>query len=495
MTALSISNQANKKNIVNLFFLILFACILILLTPNFHSYYERGIRNSTYMFLTSIALFFIQNIVLIPIKLEENNARNFFWFSLACLVTFFSAQTFFFFDTFNKLDSFSGKFLGIDTNNLMSLNSLIKTVAIIFIPLLVVSIFSLIYSLIIYGFNLISPYLEAFVHIVVLTMLFVLIVIVPDIKARDISLLLSLVLFFYLNTFILTPIALRYKKITIYLFGLFTLVLGFFLFQTILLEIFGFPQFNPETGDRYNRKDLFGIIFNAPGIILLVITLVLSIVYGYVRIRIKTQERFFNTKLGKKHSELELLKSQVNPHFLFNTLNSLYATALSEDAKKTSTSIAKLASLLRYMQKDINKDFIPLENEIRYLQDYIAIQKLRCAVEPHVETTFTNLEKQMISPGLFIPFVENAFKYGIDPSNPSELIVSLIASGENIYFSCVNSYNDEYKSFYKEQGLGIGIKNAKQRLELVYPKNHTFEITKKDNQFSVKISIPIQFEN
>lgn len=194
-------------------------------------------------------------------------------------------------------------------------------------------------------------------------------------------------------------------------------------------------------------------------------------------------------KLGAKESELQLLKSQVNPHFLFNTLNNLYATALEEDAPKTAESTAKLASLIRYMQEDINKDFIPLENEIKYLQDYIAIQKLRCAESPEIETVFKNIKDHSISPGLLIPFVENAFKYGIDPSKPSKLKVSIICDENRIKFECINSFDDNFKTYYKEQGFGIGIKNAMERLELVYPKKHTFSVLKEHNTFSVKMSI------
>ena len=150
--------------------------------------------------------------------------------------------------------------------------------------------------------------------------------------------------------------------------------------------------------------DLSKFIWNEDVVILLSV-LFLSCIYGYIRFKTKAKEQSFNLKLGEKESELKLLKSQVNPHFLFNTLNTLYATALTENANKTSESIAKLASLLRYMQKDISKDFIPLENEVKYLQDYISIQKLRCAIEPKVETQFSNVKNQMINPGLLITFV------------------------------------------------------------------------------------------
>ena len=492
MAAYSASALANKRNIVNLLFFFLFASILFAATPNFHSYYNRGIRNTTYMFLAGVALFFIHNMVLAPIKLKENNNRKYIILITACIIIFASTEVFLFIDIIKRMSNSGSNIFGIVPDQILTLGSLIKIIGAVSIPLLIIGVLSVIYSLLVYGFRTILPYMEAFVHIIVLTLIFAFSVTFPDIKSKEISVIISLILAFYVNTFLITPILLRNKKTITYLLGLLTLVLGYFLFQTILLTSLGIPKFNSETGLPFTRGDLPKIIFDTPVIIILIITLFLSFVYGYVRIKTKAKEKSLNIKLGEKESELKLLKSQVNPHFLFNTLNTLYATALDEKADKTGASITKLASLLRYMQKDINNDFIPLENEIKYLQDYIAIQKLRCAVEPKVETKFTKIENQSISPGLFIPFVENAFKYGIDPSKPSKLVVSIICDNTNIHFTCVNTYDDEFKTFHKEQGFGIGINNAKQRLELVYPKKHTFEIIKKDNVFSVQITIPVR---
>lgn len=495
MTPLSTSALASKKYTVNILFFILFGWILFAATPGFQSYYATEIRNTTYMFLSGVTLFFIHNMVLIPIKIEESNTRKYLWLTLASIIVFALTEVSLFFGIINEMSNPANNIFGINPDQLLSLSQLIKIMTALSIPLLIIAILSFLYVLLVYGFHTISPYLEAFVHVLVLGMLLTLIFIVPNIKIKEISIIFPLILAFYVNTFLITPILLRNKKTITYLLGLFTLVAGYFLFQTILLTILGFPHFSQETGQPFTHRNLLEFIFKTPAIIVLILTLFLSFVYGYVRIKIKAKEKSFNIKLGKKESELKLLKSQVNPHFLFNTLNTLYATALSENAEKTGASIAKLASLLRYMQRDINNDFIPLENEIKYLQDYIAIQKLRCAVEPQVETQFVNIDNKLISPGLFIPFVENAFKYGIDPSKPSNLFVAVTCSNNDIIFTCLNSYDDEFKTFHKEQGLGIGISNAKQRLELVYPKNHTFEIVKKDNKFSVKITITVHTKN
>ena len=303
-----------------------------------------------------------------------------------------------------------------------------------------------------------------------------------------------IIVFFYVHSFLLLSIIIEKNNLKRYL--LYTIVC--FVFINTIESWFGALHSSKithfEDGTRpspyhfFLRKDW--VIGHAIGLMPRFVTVgLISFVYGYLILKIKLQESFFNLKLSAKESELQLLKSQVNPHFLFNTLNTLYATALEEQAPKTAESTAKLASLLRYMQEDINKEFIPLENEIKYVQDYIAIQKLRCSVTPQIETKFENIDNKVISPGLLIPFVENAFKYGIDPSKPSKLKVSVICDEDTIHFECVNSYDDNFETYYKEQGFGIGIKNAKQRLELVYPKKHQLEVKKENNIFSVTLSV------
>ncbi|MDW7692996.1 histidine kinase [Flammeovirgaceae bacterium SG7u.111] len=492
MTQLSTVSWSSKKSITSLLFFIVFGWVLLLVTPNFHSYHELTVRNTTFMYLAGIAFFYIHTLVLIPTKLEGKNNKKYLLLGLICLLAFVWVEIHFFFNVIKRWDdSYYENIVGISPGQMFTAFTLMRMVAPLSVLLLIIAALSLVYSLIVYGFKVISPFLEAFVHLVGLTMLFVLIINVPEIEKRASSLVFPSILLFYTNTFATAPILLRDKKKKDYLLWLSVFVIGYFILQAGLLINIGLPIFNPETGDRYDHfTALKETVFDIPSIIALLITFSLSFIYSNARIKSRAKEAFLTIKLGKKESELKLLKSQVNPHFLFNALNTLYATALTEKAEKTGESIAKLANLLRYMQKDINIEFIPLANEVKYVQDYIAIQKLRCAVEPQINAEFVNIDDQIISPGLLIPFVENAFKYGIDPSKVSTLTLSVICRNGHIHFSCINNYDDGFKPFHKEQGLGIGIKNAKQRLELVYPKKHTFEINKKDNQFSVKITIP-----
>jgi sensor histidine kinase YesM len=460
---------------------IIHLVVLIIVTKFFLNTYSNFPYRSlnSYTILTAAIIFYIHSLFVLPLLLEKKVLKiyllltitSFILFTLiiswleairSSLITHSEDGT-----ALVPLDFFSRKDWIIDG-------------AIHLFPIFItIILISFIYYLSTNSIKKFLPYLEISVNMLILLIICAFAVLEPHMKTKEnlsVALLLSV---FYINTFLITPVLLVEKKKLRYSF---LLILISTVFYILICKILGNPFRDTNSGE-----DVFYVFFTL--ISILSITLFLSFLYGYVRLKIKAKEKSFDIKLGAKESELNLLKSQVNPHFLFNSLNTLYATALTENAPKTAESIAKLASLIRYMQEDINKDFIPLQNEIKYLQDYIAIQKLRCAVEPEVEIDFENFENHSISPGLLIPFVENAFKYGIDPSRLSKLKISVVCDNTKITFECINSYDENYKTYYKEQGFGIGIENAKQRLKLVYPKKHTFEIVKENGNFSIKIVI------
>jgi sensor histidine kinase YesM len=287
--------------------------------------------------------------------------------------------------------------------------------------------------------------------------------------------LILLLAVFHLNTFVLIPKFIktkRYLKYELFVFALFCLfILIKYLFEPSALFITTVLQ-------RYV------IPFTS-----FTVAILLSFTYAFVKSELKAKADLANLKLNSKESELQLLKSQVNPHFLFNTLNTLYATSLKENAPKTAQSIAKLGSLIRYMQNDIHKDLIPLQKEVDYLKDYIEIQKLRIATEPEILASFENIGSQLMSPGLFIPLVENAFKYGIHPTEKSTITIDVYCQENTIHFRCENAYNANQKVHHMEEGFGIGIKNVKQRLQLVYPDKHHFDIDQTDDTFIVELTL------
>lgn len=462
-------NLINYKSIlVNILFLLLFAFTIININQDFPFYYNVTQRIVLYVILLIATVFYIHSLVLLPILQKESNKRKYKNSIFATILTYTLFVIFFWISNRANLER------SVFTRSDSMANLFSKYFTLTIIPISITVFLSYAYCAFFLGKKVVFQFLEIFVNFIITVLLYLI-----AFQENDVTLVLLLtivLIVFYTNTFYATPLLILKQQRKKYWFVVlilsvlyFLMMLSVFIDLTTTLEI--------TMGVTVN---LFGVLF---------LIYILSFVYSFIRLKIKAQEKVFSIKLGAKDSELQLLKSQVNPHFLFNTLNTLYATALEEKAPKTAKSTAKLASLIRYMQEDINKDLIPLENEIKYLKDYITIQKLRCSIEPEIETKFSNIKTHQISPGLLIPFVENAFKYGINPSKKSKLSVSIICNENTINFECINSHDESFKTYYKEQGFGIGIKNAKQRLELVYPKSHMFELKKENAIFSVKINI------
>lgn len=290
--------------------------------------------------------------------------------------------------------------------------------------------------------------------------------------------LILVLIIFYSSTFIFIPKFLLKRRFLPYGISLF---LSFAVFL-VIKSLFDQPDIIIGIEDGY---------YIVRPTVSFFVAIFASFIYNYVRSKRRANQELFSLQLNTKDSELQLLKSQVNPHFLFNTLNTLYATSLKEEAPKTAKSIAKLANLIRYMQNDINKDFITLETEVNYVKDYIEIQKLRVAVEPEIASFFENIGAQKISPGLFIPLVENAFKYGIHPTEKSTITLEIRCEDDTVYFRCENAYDKDQKVHHMNEGFGIGIQNVEERLKLVYPEKHHFDIEQTDDTFIVKLTLQI----
>ncbi len=192
----------------------------------------------------------------------------------------------------------------------------------------------------------------------------------------------------------------------------------------------------------------------------------------------------------KLFSELAFLKSQVNPHFLFNILNNICSLARKK-SDDTENAIIKLAQIMRYMLQDSRDEKVCLEKEVEYLQNYIELQRLRIAERVEIRFSLTgHPEAIMIEPLLLIPFVENAFKHGVSYLEDSNIDIVLMADKEILLFKVSNrifSGNHETDS----QGSGIGLKNVIRRLNLLYPDKHSLTIT--DNGAEYKVELLIHF--
>lgn len=184
-------------------------------------------------------------------------------------------------------------------------------------------------------------------------------------------------------------------------------------------------------------------------------------------------------------AELAFLKSQINPHFLFNTLNDIYALTYRK-SDEAPDAVLKLSDLLRYMLKESDGNFADLQKEIDYLKNVIDLfqigQKGTAAIEFRVEG---EVNKQQIAPLILINFVENAFKHGVvdNPQHPIQIKINIDLSGMDFFIG--NQKNKDYK----DQTVGIGLANVKRRLELIYPNQHWLEIKDETDTFTVALKI------
>ncbi|MDB5274656.1 MAG: hypothetical protein JWO58_3023, partial [Chitinophagaceae bacterium] len=189
-------------------------------------------------------------------------------------------------------------------------------------------------------------------------------------------------------------------------------------------------------------------------------------------------------------SELSFLKSQVNPHFLFNTLNNIYSLSM-DHSEHTSESIMKLSQLLRYMIYETEEEYVSLEKELTYIQDYIDLQKIR--LTENIALSFVvsgNIIGKQIEPMLLIPFIENAFKHGVDYSSNSWIRIRIdLSNPTQIELSVTNS---NYAKISNDKTSGIGLQNVQKRIKLLYPDKHTLNINSSKETFSIRLVITMR---
>lgn len=210
-----------------------------------------------------------------------------------------------------------------------------------------------------------------------------------------------------------------------------------------------------------------------------------AIIRGYFHTRIFTSERRF------RHSQAELaaLKAQINPHFFFNTLNNIYGTALEENADRTAQYIERLSGLMRYVIHSSQNDLIPLSHEIRFVREYLEMQRIRIPDQPNIrilEQIGYDESPASITPLLLLPFIENAFQYGVSIDHECHINLKLTVKAQHLEMLLTNRIVPGHE---RKKGEGTGIPNAKKQLELLYPDRHQLKIEKADGQFLVELHI------
>ena len=224
-------------------------------------------------------------------------------------------------------------------------------------------------------------------------------------------------------------------------------------------------------------------------------TTVLVAISIAIKFIIQWQERNnYANQLEKKNleNELDMLKSQINPHFIFNTLNTIYFLLEQKEDERAKEALLKFSDTLSHQLYDYNKDWIDLGKEVEYLKNYIELQKLRH--DEDLLTLHLNLPKRVngyqIAPMLLIPFVENAFKHGSNSSGYEIAIQLEIENGE-LRFSTINTANPNKKIIKngKKQAGGIGLTNVRRRLDLLYPERHVLDLKDDGEKFKVNLKM------
>ncbi|MBE7175440.1 MAG: sensor histidine kinase [Mucilaginibacter polytrichastri] len=205
-----------------------------------------------------------------------------------------------------------------------------------------------------------------------------------------------------------------------------------------------------------------------------------------------TEQRAARAEADKVSAELSFLKAQINPHFLFNTLNNLYALAVM-NSEHTADSIMKLSNIMRYVTDDTSQDFVPLQKEIDCITDYIVLQKLRLSskVNLYFETTGVFTHKN-IAPLILMTFVENAFKYGVSNHQPSQISVMITAEKHTLTFLCSNTLFNQERRYARS---GIGLENTRKRLLHLYPNRHLLDISTEEGRYTTRLTLRFQTPN
>lgn len=229
----------------------------------------------------------------------------------------------------------------------------------------------------------------------------------------------------------------------------------------------------------------WGAVPNAMG------ALALSLTVGFA---FKTARDGIAQRKERKEAELKLLKAQLDPHFLFNTLNNLYGLSVAQ-SEKLPPLMLKLSHLLRYNLYETKGDQVALEKEVEYLENYISLERIRLEDQADIQFLVKgNVTGLSIAPILLIVFVENAFKHlATLAGDVCQVKVELEAGDGKLHFSCTNTFDPHEKSDLKksiEEG-GIGLENAQKRLDLLYPNRYQLAIDKDDSYYKVQLNLSL----
>lgn len=292
--------------------------------------------------------------------------------------------------------------------------------------------------------------------------------------------------FFYLNYYLLIPrlyFAQKYVYFVLSVLLCFTLVA---FIPRLIVSDYLININRPPTGpfqQPFIENPSINIFVISHSIFQFLVVFLVSL-YVKINARLKQAER------EKVTSELSYLKAQINPHFLFNTLNSIYSLAIQK-SDNTALAVVELSGMMRYVISEADKDFVPLQKEIDYVCSYIALQKIRLGKTVNVWFDVTGSTiNQKIAPLILIPFIENAFKYGVNPEENSLIKIDIHIDENTLHLHVVNN-KVTVRPVLKAEG-GLGLTNTKSRLGLLYQSKYELEIIDNPKDFLVSLRLELK---
>lgn len=305
----------------------------------------------------------------------------------------------------------------------------------------------------------------------------------------ELAIKVSYLLLALFNNFVLIPRFLHKSRYALFAgLVLLLIVTGAFIEETILEYLF-FPD------TRGAQLTLTGLQWSASKVgFLLILFSTFKLIWDYQR----KQKQMNELEKEKIESELKFLKSQINPHVLFNNLNNIYSYAL-EKSDKVPNMLLKLSEIMRYMLNEGENQFVSLEKEINYLEDFIELQKLRLEERGDVILKVEgHPESYKIAPLLLVAFVENSFKHSMRSEvDDIEISFHLKVQEGVLYFESKNTFSESDGPDpigTNERETGIGLKNVQKRLQLIYEGKHDLHISKKENYFIVRLTLDLKVD-
>jgi two-component system LytT family sensor kinase len=292
---------------------------------------------------------------------------------------------------------------------------------------------------------------------------------------------------FYINYIVLIPELIKKRKMYLWYVVCFILLIA----ASTGIKL-GVALFNPEYVLQYSTDDgkthdisttnyIISVVFIA-GFFLVSSCIIKFAVDWFSNERIQR-----NLESEKKDMELQFLKSQLNPHFLFNSLNNIYSLAYQK-SDKTADAILKLSEIMRYMIYESNDSWVSLDKEVQYVESYVELQKLRFKDGAAVEISINGvIDGQKIVPLILISFVENAFKHGVANDAEDPIKINIIANQKILHFSVTNRKN----TTNKDAVGGVGLNNVERRLQLLYPDRYKLNIVNSATHYTTELMLDL----